>query len=235
MRKIDLLHNLQEIDSQSDAAQAQIAKLTAEIGERRAVDDRARQVGAARTAVRALQTQQQDLELQAEQHRAKIAADEGKLYGGSVRIAKELENLSHEVAQDKRQLNTVEDELLGVLDQLERATNRQKELETAYVREQRAWLAAQEQAKARLAAAQRAVETLQAQRSSAAQAVDAAARSTYDTLRRQKGGSAVATVHQRTCQACRVTLTPNEEQRARIGNDLVTCNSCGRIFYVPLG
>jgi len=54
---------------------------------------------------------------------------------------------------------------------------------------------------------------------------------TYDHLRRTRGGLAVAEVRQRTCQGCRISLTISEEQRARHGDTLVICQSCGRILY----
>ena len=75
---------------------------------------------------------------------------------------------------------------------------------------------------------------LETKRVKAAAQVPPADLVTYETIRRQKGGTAVAIVQQRTCQSCRVGLTPSQEQRARIGNDPVLCHSCGRILYVPL-
>ncbi len=79
-----------------------------------------------------------------------------------------------------------------------------------------------------------ALQKLTGDRSRAATLVAPQDQTTYETLRRQKGGTAVALVSQRTCQACRVGLTPSQEQRARQGADIITCNSCGRILYVPL-
>jgi len=234
MRKIDLLHRLQEIDNQTDAAHAQITKLSTEIGERRALDELAEQLQAVRSELHGLESQQRDLELQADRKRELIAEHEGKLYGGRVRDPKELTSLSEEVAQDKRQLNTIEDQLLNVLEQVDAVSKRLAELEASFQRKQQAWKMAQEEANARLGGVRATLATLESQRAGAAQSIDAPDRAAYDTLRRQKGGVAIATVHQRTCQACRVGLTPVQEQRARIGNELVTCNSCGRILYVPL-
>jgi hypothetical protein len=234
MRTIDSLRQLQDLDTRTDTARATIAQLTTQIGDRQALDQREREVAGVRDELRTLEMQQRDLELQADERRGKIKTDEGKLYGGRVTSPKELTSLTEEVAQDKRQLSGIEDRLLEVLEQIEEVKERLAGLEATLTRESRAWTANQETARARLADAEAGLAGTEAQRNTLAASLPSAIRSTYETLRRQKGGLAVAPVHQRTCQACRVGLTPAQEQRARIGNDIVTCNSCGRILYVPI-
>ena len=60
---------------------------------------------------------------------------------------------------------------------------------------------------------------------------DALAR--YESLRRTRGGRAIAEVKGGTCQTCRVSLTTATLQRARAGSGFVPCSNCGRILYVP--
>lgn len=235
MRKVDLLHQLQDVDSRLDSARALITRLSAEIGNRVALTAREAELAAAQKELRELEARQRDLELQAEDRRAKIAADEGKLYSGRVTNPKELGSLSDEVAQDKRQLNAVEDKLLDVIERVEETTARARSLEASLAAETREWTAAQDLARSRIAEAERTIDTLNAQKASAASKLSPSDISTYETLRRQKNGLAVAQVQQRTCQACRVSLTPVLEQRARIGTDLIPCHSCGRILFVALG
>jgi predicted nucleic acid-binding Zn-ribbon protein len=235
MRMVDALRQLQDIDSRLDSTRAVIAQLGAQMADAGPVPALTEETDAARHELRQLEPQQRDLELQAEERRSKIAADEGKLYGGRVTNPKELSSLADEVAQDRRQLSTIEDKILDLLDQLDSATKRLKDLEAKLGGETRTWNARQEQVRAKLQEAETAVAALEKQRDGAAAAVDGVSRATYDLIRRQKGGVAVALVQQRICQACRVALTPVQEQRARIGNDLVTCTSCGRILYVPIG
>ena len=54
---------------------------------------------------------------------------------------------------------------------------------------------------------------------------------TYDRLQVRHGGSAVAEVKQRICLGCRVSLIGALEQRLRQGDQLITCQSCGRFLY----
>ncbi|MBM2809465.1 MAG: hypothetical protein HW416_224 [Chloroflexi bacterium] len=233
MRKIDAVWSLQDIDSRAEAALTTAEQLRSQIGVRGALDEREAEIQLAEAALRVLAAEQRDLELKAEERRAKIATDEGKLYGGRVTNPKELQDIEHEVAQDRRQLSPIEDRLLEILDESETASEQIRRLQSALAAATRSWEQEQELARARLASAESTVRELQEGRGTALKAIDPAFLPSYETLRRQKG-TAVARVGQRTCQACRVTLTPVQEQRARQGNDLIMCHSCGRILFVPI-
>ena len=56
--------------------------------------------------------------------------------------------------------------------------------------------------------------------------------SIYETLLKSRGGQAVARVERAACQGCRITLPTMDVQRAKNADELVHCNSCGRILYV---
>src|SRR5437870_1836596 len=119
MRTIDTLRQLQDIDSQLESARSLLPQVKEQIGNRRELDARAAEVKAVHARLHALETQQRDLDLQADERRAKIQDDAGKLYGGRVTNPKELQSLQEEVAQDKRQLNTIDDQLLEILEKSE--------------------------------------------------------------------------------------------------------------------
>ncbi len=235
MRKVDVLHQLQDIDGRIDVARTVVTRLETELSDAGALAQRAADVQQAREELHALDGQQRDLELQAETHRSKIASDEGKLYGGRVTNPKELESLQEEVAQDRRQLGSVEDRILELLERIEEKSKQIGDMESRLAQETEMLNSKHGTARTRLEQTRTTLGTLTAQRDATYAQVDAPLRPTYDTIRRQKGGLAVATVQQRTCQACRVSLTPAQEQRARIGNEIITCHSCGRILFVPLG
>jgi predicted nucleic acid-binding Zn-ribbon protein len=53
----------------------------------------------------------------------------------------------------------------------------------------------------------------------------------YDSLRRRKGGLAVAQVRSETCTVCGVAVSPNRRWHLREG-DLVHCGNCERIIVL---
>jgi uncharacterized protein len=234
MRKVDTLRQLQDADSRIDATRAAISTLEGQIGEKSALEAREAEIQALQKELHALEADQRDLELQADERRTKIKKDEDKLYGGKVTNPKELDSLQHEVAQDKRQLGAVEDKLLEILERTEELGGHLKELRAAHERALAAWTAEQSSAVDKLQQAQVQQAAAEAKRKEVASQLPASDLSTYETIRRQKGGVAVAAVQQRTCQSCRVGLTPNQEQRARIGQEIQLCHSCGRILFVAL-
>ena len=54
---------------------------------------------------------------------------------------------------------------------------------------------------------------------------------TYNRLRKQRAGVAVAKVEERACSACGSTLSAALHQIARSPSQVVFCDSCGRILY----
>jgi predicted nucleic acid-binding Zn-ribbon protein len=235
MRTVDILHELQAVDSQLDAARIALTGVQSEIGDRSSLTPLTQQVAAAQSELQQLQAEQRDLELDAAGKSSKVTADNTKLYSGRVTNPKELASLAEEVEQERHQLGVVEDRLLEILEATEQLTARLNDLQTALASQTRTWNTGQERARARAVELQESIRLLEDQRESLTTQVSPAVRSSYDHLRRQKGGLALGTVVQRTCQACRVaSLTPALEHRARVGDELVNCPSCGRILYISI-
>jgi uncharacterized protein len=231
MRKVDVLRDLQAVDSALDQVRARLARVAEVWGRRTQVDAAAAARDAAAAALRQRQTEQKDLELQVEKRQDKLKADTDKLYSGRVTSPRELDDLSHEVEQDRRQVSTLEDRLLALLEEVETAEATARSAEAAHAEIEAAWKREQ----AELAESRRTLEAesarLNARREEVTAQTDAASLRTYEGLRRTRGGLAVVPIQQRTCQGCRITLPSSEEQKARVSDDLVTCNSCGRILY----
>src|SRR5215207_9740017 len=121
MRKVDALRELQEVDSALDQARARLERIAAQWGKRQALDAALAARDAAVAELHHRQTDQRDLELAIEQLNGKLKADSDKLYSGRVHNPRELEDLSKEVDQDRRQISEAEDRLIGVFEQVEAA------------------------------------------------------------------------------------------------------------------
>jgi predicted nucleic acid-binding Zn-ribbon protein len=234
VKKVEIAHELQQVDSALDRARQRLLENKTAIGDRAELDERLQTLRATEKTLRAGETAQRDLELEIADLRSKLAEVEKKLYGGTVKSPKELESLNQDAAQIRRQIGDREDRELAVMDQVESGAAAHREAsEAAHL--------AEEQRKSRNARLRedgagliKDVERLQVERESWREKLDAAALRTYDSLRRTRGGTAVSVVKQRTCQACRVSLPQNELQRARNSAEFVMCQSCGRILFVDL-
>ena len=229
---LDQLRRLQALDSQIDAERERIATVEALVRDRSEYGLAQRRHQEATAPLRKLEADQNDLELRVGTARGQLADVEGKLYGGTVGSSRELEDLQKRGADLRRQIAAGEERLLAVMEELEQANRAAAEAEdslkrvVAERRVKESELLAERKA---LAASTRAA---QAERDRLRAEIDAATLRLYDRLRSTRGGQAVAEVKQRTCQGCRVTLTAAYEQRLRHGEQLVTCQSCGRILYL---
>ena len=231
MRKVDPLRELQAVDTALDQARARLARIKAQFGRREALDAAKAAHDAAQAALRERQSAQLDLELEIEKMRAKVKTDSEKLYSGRIHNPRELQDMTHEVEQDRRLVSDREDRLLAIFEQVEAAEAAARHAEDAYQRAEATWKREQEEMTAQGRQIEAEGTRLTARRAEIAAQADPASLRLYDSLRRSKGGLAVVAVQQRTCQGCRIALPSSEEQKARTSAELVLCNSCGRILY----
>ncbi len=113
------LFALQEIDSAIDAADRELESVRAQMGEDEAVLAARAAVAEQEARRRTAEARARDLETQITDLRAKAEPVERKLYGGSVRQPKELQDLNDEVEMYRRQQRAIEDRQLEVMEELE--------------------------------------------------------------------------------------------------------------------
>jgi predicted nucleic acid-binding Zn-ribbon protein len=231
VKTIELLRELQAVDTSLDADRVSLNQVETELVDRSQFYAARRERDERAQALRKVEADQRDLELEIETQRKQLDDVERKLYGGRVGDAKELTNLSREATQIRGLISTREDRLLEFFEAAEQAS---AALAAAEARLRQ--IASDRKAREIALAADRdrllgAIGTGESRRESLRGQADAASLRTYDNLRRTRGGQAVAEIRQRTCQGCRVSLPASVEQQARHGDTLVPCQSCGRILY----
>lgn len=233
MKKIDLLRDLQDLDTQLDAARRELEECRSRLGDDSELVPLRAEADSARQEVRSLQSKGRDLDDDLETRSSKLKANERKLYSGTVKNPKDLSSLAHEVELEKAQVRKIEDEVLVNMEALEAATAREAEAKRRLSEAESAWRAVQADLQSRCRVLSEQVERLSLERGQIASGVDAPTLRTYESIRRTRGGLAVAAIERGACHGCRVGLSSSVTQRARAGAELVTCQSCGRLLYVP--
>jgi hypothetical protein len=226
-----LLARLNEIDLAVDALRARLAEIAEALREPAALNAARHSLALAESDLAHCRAVQAELEAAQSDAAGKLARAEARLYSGSVRNSKELEDLQRDAAQLRRQLSQVEDHLLEALICSETAIQAQAEqaaaverLTAEWERKQKALRAEQVQLKAKLPAEL-------ARQKSARAAVPASLLATYDNLRPRRGGRAVAQLDGDECSACLVAASPYTLEAARFGDELVYCSNCGRLLW----
>jgi len=231
MRKVEVLRDLQAVDTALDQARERMHRIAARWGRREEADAAAAVRERTLADLHHRQGDQHDLELQIEQLRAKIKMNNDKMYGGRVNNPRELSDLSHEVEQDLRLVSDREDRLLGVFDDVAAAETAATTAQATYDEAEARFKSDQVQMATDKRALDAEIARLTARRQELVALADPASLRLYESLRRSKGGLAVVPITQRTCMGCRIALPSSEEQKARSSEDLVTCSSCGRILF----
>lgn len=226
------LYALQEIDLALDRARARLADIEAELGESEELVEARRRAEEKRQVVAALRSQQADLEWAVDEVRAKASEVEKKLYGGSVRNPKELEDLQADLSSLQAQIRKREDALLALLVELEEAEAPFREAASTYSDLEARWREAQQALEVEKGEIEPEVERLQEKQAKQSDGIDRAALNLYRLLRERRGGQTVAKVERGMCQGCRITLPMSVLQKARAGLGLVQCVSCERILLV---
>lgn len=230
---MDRVLELQEIDSAIDRLTSRKAQLEAgeELSQaRKAMEDSESRLGELRLAIDAVAREQMRLEHEIDSMTQKAAAEEKRMYDGSIANAKELEALQHDVANVKERRSRTEDDLLEKME-------RREELDARAT-----------QADAEVAAARSRVEAIggdavheldridtelgerRAARDAVAPALDEELLELYEELRSQKKGIGAARLVDGICQACHEKLSAMELDRLKKTDGVRRCEYCRRIL-----
>jgi hypothetical protein len=223
------LYRLQGLDSERDQKRQRLAEIETALGESEALRRARRAVEQAQERIRKWAAKQRDLELQVQSLAEKTSHDEQRLYSGTIRNPKELEDLQAEVASLKRRRQQLEERLLEVMLEREDAEAGQAQAQTHLDQMQVDWTAQQADLVGERDELRAEVAEIEQAREALLPRIDPGDLRTYEALRRRKGGVAVALLRDGICGACGVGISPRVEWQLRQGN-LTPCGNCERIL-----
>lgn len=229
------LLELQALDSALDRLRHRRSTLPA-IAEMERLD---RLVDALRDAIVRAETEVSDLareqakfEREIEQVRSRKDRDEQRLTSGSITIAKQLQELEHEVATLVRRQSDLEDSELEVMERVETA---QAEL-TGLTFQRTGHLTARTEAEfgrdAAFVEIAAELERTAAGRSELAATFPADLFALYEKLRASEGGVGAGEISRGRCNGCHLDLMSNEKStiRAAPADEVLRHEECGRIM-----
>lgn len=232
---MDRILKLQELDLAIDRLEARRREL--ESGEdvraaRERVDRLEERVGESRLALDSVAQEQKRLETEVGSLDAKIAAEERRLYDGSVANPKELESIQHELAALRRRKSLIEDAVLVQMERREEMESRlpamESELSEARERLTEVGGASAEE----FESIGRGLAERGAERGSLAPQIDEELLELYEDLRAQKRGVGAAALVDGVCQGCHQKLSPLELERIKRAEGIRRCEYCRRILVI---
>jgi predicted nucleic acid-binding Zn-ribbon protein len=191
------------------------------------------QIEADRLAIKKLETQRKELELEVEAKKQLI--EKYSLQQYQTRKNEEYRALAHEIEQCKEAIRQLEDRQLDLMEQAENTQRQvaalvQTAAETRRTVNQR--LADLDQAEANL---KRQLSQLETERTELAAQVDEPVRHRYHRLLKARGGNAVVPIDRGVCGGCHMHLSRHLVVACMAGQELVSCPNCGRLLYYTPG
>ncbi len=223
---------LQSLDDEAAALRAALADTERRLQGDEELNGARRDLAAVRTRQEAARRDQRRLEGEVEALSDKIAADEKKLYDGSIHSPKELTNLQHEVDTLKASRATHEDALIEALDIAEKVNREAATAERrARVLEGR-WQLQQQELRHEVLRLGDAIARTDAKRDLQKTRIPPRSLHLYEDLRRRKGGMAVSRLTGGSCGGCRVSVPDGIRRKALAISDIAQCPNCERILSV---
>ena len=231
MNRVQTLLALQTADQEWDEKGRRyqvLRRLLADLSELQALQEACRQI---KHDLAASRTKLRNSELEMASLQAKQREVQDALYGGRVRVPKDLETLQKESQILQQRLHTMEEETLNLMALVEEYEAQDKTrvsvlqaFQEHSATEHEAQTTEYNELRTRLKAVQELRERLRGN-------INRSDLALYDELRGKKNGIVLAPMAESSCQICRVLVPVRKAQFVASGDEVITCEGCGRILY----
>ncbi len=227
---VQQLYLLQKVDTEILKLREESDKINADLLSSPEAERAAATVVAATKVYSELCANQHEAQKESDSLASKIAETDTRLYSGRVTNPKELSDLTEDLRQLRVRQSSSDDELLKIMDKVERMQVRLKQAETDLKVTTDSAQHQSSKNRLRLEAIEATLNTLSIERATAVNLVNASELNIYTQLMSSKDNTAVAEVHVGRCTSCRIMVSSSDSMRAHTGKELVYCSSCGRIL-----
>ncbi|MBZ5609610.1 MAG: hypothetical protein LAP38_15215 [Acidobacteriia bacterium] len=228
--EMEQVTRLQALDLRIGDLEREIATLPKHIAEiEKALDSHLRRLEADRAALAANQKERKRLEDEAKVEAQKISKLRDQMLGAKTN--EQYRAFQHEIAFCEAGIRKAEDRILDLMAEAEPLDGNVKKAEAALKEEKQQVEAEKARARERTAADQKQLEVLKAERKGLVTGLKAPIYSAYERIRKKWHGTAVAEATDGRCSACQIVLRPQFFQDLRNTDQLMLCESCGRILY----
>jgi len=224
------LIDLQALDTRIAGLEGDLARIPRELDAVRAAIEEARKaVETAKARLETARKSQRAREKDLEDNRMKRQKYEGQLY--QVKTNKEYSAVLAEIEEVKQEKARIEEEILGFMEQQERAAVDVKEAEARFKARETQGRGEEAALGEKLRGAEADLALVRSERTQVARELPASVLADYDKILHHRGAAVVEVTRPNFCGGCRVTITPQRLQELRQQNALIHCESCGRYLY----
>jgi len=231
MNQIISYIRLQQIDTRLDQVQARLHQIKLILEDDKAIHTISLQKDALEEQLSLIRTAQSTSEHALKDQQVKIQQAESNLYSGNIINPKELQDLQSDIGSLKRQFSSLENKVLEIMISNEEAQNEyelicnkfsslqaENEINNSTIINEQSNLLKE-------------IEKLNSEKKAAEISLTNQDLSLYKKLRLQRGGLALSSISDGSCNSCGATLTPAQHQAVKAFDQMIFCPSCGRMLY----
>jgi uncharacterized protein len=234
LQDLALALRLQALDRSLASLESEIATLPKHITEiEKRLESHTRRLEVDRAALSANHRDRKKLEGDAQVQEQKIS--KLKTQTLEAKTNEQYRAFQNEIAYAEGEIRKAEDKILDLMEQSERLEKNVKAAEAGLKQEQQHVESEKTRARERTDVDQKELAERRAERKSITDQIDPKLYANYERIRKKTKGTAIADATGGRCDACQIALRPQFFQDLRRGDQIMFCESCGRILtYNPV-
>ena len=230
---IHLVIQLQSLDQKIAMLEKEVAALPKHIAViEKQLEAHLRKLEADRAALSANQKDRKKLEGDIQMHEQKISKLRDQML--QAKTNEQYRAFQNEIEYAQKEIRKAEDRILELMGESEPLDVNVKKAEIALKEEKAVVEREKNEARERTAADQKELDELRKDRGETLGKLPASTRNGYERIRKKWHGSVVGEAVEGRCSACQIVIRPQHLQDLKRGEQVMTCESCGRfLFYNP--
>jgi len=173
-----------------------------------------------------LEQKETDLQLEAKQEKLKSLQERMM----AIKTNKEYDALVSEIDQIKERISELEGRAVELMEDIEKYEKELKSIEEQLSNIKKINREQIDSLQEQIDSVGSKIQAKERERENLVTKVNKRVMMTYDRIRKGKGGAAVVAVKKRACGACYKALPPQKIQEIKLGQRIITCDSCGRML-----
>ena len=227
---IHLVIQVQTLDQNIAALDKEVAALPKHIAViEKTLESHVRKLEADRAALAANQKDRKKLEGDIQVQEQKMSKLRDQML--QAKTNEQYRAFQHEIEYAEKEIRKAEDRILELMGESEPLDLNVKKAEGALKEEKAVVEREKNEARERTAVDQKKLDQFRAERADAYGKLPPPTRSAYDRIRKKWNGTVVAEAVGERCSACQIVIRPQYMQDLKRGEQLMTCESCGRFLY----
>jgi hypothetical protein len=224
---------LQEIDSQIyDLVQEKDIEIPEKLNKiKDEVKEKEKTLSVFEDKVKQLQLKRKDKELELASREENVKKAQSQLY--QLKTNKEYQAKLSEIASLKADVSILEEEIIKILDEIEEAELELKNKKEKFLEDKKEYEEEERKIKDQIKEIEAKIKGLQDKRDLLIKNIDKNILSKYEQLLKTRSGLAIVPIENENCGACHMRLTPQTINEIKMYKDLILCENCVRILYLP--